>query len=130
MIVSRDTKINRRLNDELRQFLLGGGTQVSPKIAAFALPKLRRLVEQLARYDDFPKTIDPSGEHAFGTFEFEGDTVVFEIVIQPVKARRGTRPHPSAPGERLMSVTLDDESALLNCKDARSGSYLIPRKAR
>nr|WP_228748272.1 DUF3768 domain-containing protein [Bradyrhizobium sp. BR 10289] len=109
--------------------MLGGGTQVSPKVAAFGLPKLRRLVEQLARYDDFPKRIDPSGEHAFGTFDFEGDTVVFEIVVQPIKARRGQRLNQT-PGERVMSVMLGEESALLNGKEARSDSYLISRKAR
>jgi hypothetical protein len=117
VIVSRDSKINRLHNDELREHLLGGGTLVSPKIAAFALPKLRRLVEQLAKYDDFPRTIDLTGEHAFGTFDFEGATVVFEIIVRPSKAR--LRSFESAGGERLMIVTLDDESMLFNGKEAR-----------
>lgn len=117
--MSDDRKIRRRLNDELRVHLLGGGTLVSPKIAALDLPTLRRIIEQLALYDDFCEATDPSGEHASGAFDFEGATVIFEIVVEPIKEALETSLFEPPGAERLMTIMLAEEYALLTCNESR-----------
>lgn len=124
--MSDDRKINRQLNDELRVHLLGGGVLLSPKVSAFNLPTLHRLIERLARYDSFSGATDPSGEHACGTFDFEGAIVIFKIDVEPCKPAAGSPSSEPAAADRLMTVMLAEEYVLLNCSQSRP----IARTAR
>src|SRR5438132_500439 len=69
----------RSLNDDLRRYLLGGGAVSTPGIGSLGPEAIFRLVETLARFEDFCSAIDPTGEHANGAFDFEGTAVVFRI---------------------------------------------------
>lgn len=72
--------------DELLEYLLGGATVASPKIAALDLPTLHQLISQLARYDDFSETVGRFDDHAFGMFDFQGATIVFKIEMTSLAA--------------------------------------------
>lgn len=124
--MTRDRAINRRHNDELRMHLLGGGTLVTQTIATFDLAKMRRLLEQLAKYDRFCAASDPSGEHAFGAFDFEGTPVVFHIATEPATRLASSQRHP-IPAERIMTIMLAEEYAARSGVEACSleihGSY-------
>lgn len=108
--MSRDRTINRRLNDELRVHLLGGAVIASSKIASLDLAKLRKLVGRLARYRDFSRALDPTGEHAFGVFDFEGATIVFQITTEPT-TRLPSAPTELVPAERILTIMLAEEYA-------------------
>jgi Protein of unknown function (DUF3768) len=56
----------RVLNDELRQFLLGGMAVITPGIAALGPEAVDRIVKTIAVFDDFCHANDPHEEHDFG----------------------------------------------------------------
>jgi len=69
----------RALNDELRQYLLGGGAVITPGIAALGQEAVEQIVRTIAVYDDFCHANDPHEEHDFGSFDTEGHTIMFKI---------------------------------------------------
>lgn len=90
----------------------------SSKIASFDLAKLRKLIDRLARYRDFSQAIDPSGEHAFGVFDLEGATVVFQIAMEPATRSASWSSEPS-PAERVLTIMLAEEYAAQTRAEAR-----------
>jgi hypothetical protein len=69
----------RTLNDELRQYLLGGLAVITPGIAALGQQAVERIVKTIAVYDDFCHANDPHEEHDFGSFQADGQTIFFKI---------------------------------------------------
>ena len=69
----------RALNDELRQYLLGGVAVITPGVAALGQQAVDRIVKTIAVYDDFCHANDPYEEHDFGSFQAEGQTIFFKI---------------------------------------------------
>lgn len=104
--MTRDSTPSRLRNDELRRHLLGGGTVASPKIAALDLPTLRRLISQLAEYDDFSETARK--DHAFGAFDFQGVTIVFKIEAVSLVAPGRLRLPASTEAERVMTIMFEE----------------------
>jgi len=90
--------------------LLGGAVIASSKIASLDLAKLRKLVGRLARYRDFSRALDLTGEHAFGVFDFEGATIVFQITTEPT-TRLPSAPTELVPAERILTIMLAEEYA-------------------
>jgi hypothetical protein len=108
-----DRSVTAELNDELRQYPLGGGTLVSAKIAAFDIPRLKRLVEALARFDGYCQEVDQSGEHAMGFFDFEAVTVVFKIEARALSTDGlGSRSAERELTDRVMTIMLAEEYVL------------------
>jgi hypothetical protein len=100
----------RALNDDLRQHLIGGGTVITPGIAAVGQETLDRIVKTIAVYDAFCHDNDPYGEHDFGAFEADGKTIFFKIDYYD-KAIAGHSPDPadSSVTERVITIMLADE---------------------
>ena len=107
----------RVLNDELRQYLLGGVAVITPGIAALGQKAVERIVKTIAVYDDFCHANDPHEEHDFGSFEVDGQTVIFKIdyfdkILQyhspdPVRSNRDrARDYDHAGGGILMVLKL------------------------
>ncbi len=61
----------RALNDELRQYLLGGIAVITPGIAALGQAAVELIVKTISVYDDFCHENDPYEEHDFGAFDAE-----------------------------------------------------------
>jgi len=57
----------RGLNDEFRQYFLGGGAVITPGIAALGQEAVERIVRTIAVYDDCCHANDPHEEHDFGS---------------------------------------------------------------
>src|SRR5664279_5402889 len=76
-----DTRTDRirTLNDELRQFLLGGLAVITPGVAALGQQAVERIVKTIAVYDDFCHANDLHEEHDFGSFQADGKTIFFKI---------------------------------------------------
>jgi hypothetical protein len=108
--MSAHTDRIRTLNDELRQHLLGGGAVITPGIAALGPEAVQRLAQVIATFDDFCTANDPHGEHDFGSFDFDGNQVMFKIDYYD-KALTGHSPDPADPAvtERVITIMLAEE---------------------
>ncbi len=108
--MSADKDRIRALNDELRQHLLGGGAVMTPGVAALGQAAVCRLVQTIATFDDFCHANDPHGEHDFGSFDFDGQQVMFKIDYYD-KEMRYHSPNPADPSvtERVITIMLAEE---------------------
>ncbi len=108
--MSSDTDRIRRLNDELRQHLIGGGAVMTPGIAALASEAVNRLIQTIATFADFCTANDPHGEHDFGAFEFDGTPVMFKIdYYDKDLSFHSPDPADAAVTERVITIMLADE---------------------
>lgn len=100
----------RRLNDELRQTLLGGGAVMTPGVAALGPDAVARIVQTIAVYDDFCQANDPHEEHDYGMFEAAGQKIIFKIDYYD-KTLTFHSPNPADPRvtERIMTIMLAEE---------------------
>jgi hypothetical protein len=107
-----DTRTDRirTLNDELRQYLLGGLAVITPGVAALGQQAVERIVKTIAVYDDFCHANDPHEEHDFGSFQADGQTIFFKIDYFD-KTLMYHSPDPSDPAvtERVITILLADE---------------------
>ena len=69
----------RTLNDQFRQSFRGGQALITPGIAALGPEAVARIVKTITVFDDFCHANDPYEEHDFGSFEAEGEKIVFKI---------------------------------------------------
>ena len=100
----------RTLNDELRQCLPGGRAVMTPGVAALGQEAVERIFQAIAAFDDFCHANDPHQEHDFGSFEVNGETILFKIGYFD-KTRTYHSPDPSDPSvtERVITMMLADE---------------------
>jgi hypothetical protein len=107
-----DTRTDRirALNDELRQYLLGGLAVITPGVAALGQQAVERIVKTIAVYDDFCHANDPHEEHDFGSFQADGQKIFFKIDYYD-KTRTYHSPDPSDASvtERVITIMLADE---------------------
>ena len=107
-----DTRTDRirTLNDELRQYLLGGLAVITPGVAALGQQAVERIVKTIAVYDDFCHANDPHEEHDFGSFQAEGQKIFFKIDYFD-KTLTYHSPDPSDPSvtKRVITIMLADE---------------------
>ena len=107
-----DTRTDRIrvLNDDLRQYLLGGVAVITPGVAALGQQAVERIVKTIAAYDDFCHANDPHEEHDFGSFQADGQTIFFKIDYYD-KNLTYHSPDPSDPAvtERVITIMLADE---------------------
>src|SRR5712692_1137888 len=107
-----DTKTERirALNDELRQHFSGGLTVMTPGIAALGQEAVERIVKTIAVFDDFHHANDPHAEHDFGSFEADGQSIMFKIDYYD-KALSAHSPDPTDPSvtERVITIMLAEE---------------------
>jgi hypothetical protein len=107
-----DTRTDRirTLNDDLRQYLLGGLAVITPGVAALGQQAVERIVKTIAVYDDFCHANDPHEEHDFGSFEADGQTIFFKIDYFDETLTYHS-PDPSDPSvtERVITIMLADE---------------------
>ena len=100
----------RTLNDELRQNLTTGTALLTAGIAALGAEAVARIVKTIAVYDDFCHANDPYEEHDFGSFEVDGQTIIFKIDYYD-KALTYHSPDPADPSvtERVITIMLAEE---------------------
>jgi hypothetical protein len=108
--VDTRTERIRALNDELRQYLLGGLAVITPGVAALGQQAVERIVKTIAVFDDFCHANDPHEEHDFGSFRAEGQTIFFKIDYYD-KSLTYHSPDPSdgSVTERVITIMLADE---------------------
>ena len=100
----------RALNDELRQYLLGGLAVITPGVAALGQQAVDRIIKTIAVYNDFCHANDPHEEHDFGSFQADGQTIFFKIDYYD-KSLTYHSPNPSdgSVTERVITIMLAEE---------------------
>jgi Protein of unknown function (DUF3768) len=107
-----DTKTERirTLNDELRQYLLGGLAVITPGVAALGQQAVERIVKTIAVYDNFCHANDPHEEHDFGSFQADGQTIFFKIDYYDKNLTyHSLDPSDASMTERVITIMLADE---------------------
>ena len=100
----------RALNDELRQYLLGGLAVITPGVAALGQQAVERIVKTIAVYDDFCHANDPHEEHDFGSFQADGQTIFFKIdYFDKTLTYHSPDPSDASMTERVITIMLADE---------------------
>jgi Protein of unknown function (DUF3768) len=100
----------RALNDDLRQHLIGGGAVITQGVAALGQEAVERIVQTIAVFDDFCHANDPHGEHDFGSFEVDDNTIFFKIDYFNASLTCHS-PDPADPTvtERVITIMLAEE---------------------
>ena len=107
-----DTRTDRirTLNDDLRQYLLGGRAVITPGVAALGQQAVERIVKTIAVYDDFCHANDPHEEHDFGSFEADGQTIFFKIdYYDKTLTYHSPDPSDASMTERVITIILAEE---------------------
>jgi hypothetical protein len=100
----------RKLNDELRQHLLGSFAVMTPGIAALGQQAVGRIVQTISVFVDFCHANDPHEEHDFGSFKVEGRTIYFKIdYYDKSLTYRSPDPSDASVTERVITIMLADE---------------------
>jgi hypothetical protein len=105
-----DTQRIRLLNDEARRHLVNGTSFLSRGVAALPSADQAAIVDRVRTFEDFAESNDPHGEHDFGTFEHNGQTIFWKIDCYDRDLRYGS-PDPADPAvtRRVLTVMLAEE---------------------
>lgn len=95
----------RLLNDQFRKDFSAGHAVITPGIAALGQQAVARIVKTIEVYDDFCHANDPHGEHDFGAFDADGNTVFFKIDYYD-RTLSSHSPDPSDPAVTIRVITL------------------------
>jgi hypothetical protein len=108
--MSIDILAIRTLNDHFRRTLTGGTVALTPGIAALGADAVKRIVRTITVFDDFCSANDPHGEHDFGAFNAEGETIFFKIDYYD-RSLRLHSPDPADPAvtRRVITIMLAEE---------------------
>jgi hypothetical protein len=100
----------RELNDHRRRHLTGGLAVMTPGIVALGQEAVARIVKTITVFDDFHHANDPHAEHDFGSFEADGQSIMFKIDSYD-KALVAHSPDPANPSvtERVITIMLAEE---------------------
>jgi hypothetical protein len=83
---------------------------MTPAVAALGQKAVERIVQAIAAYDDFCHANDPHEEHDSGSFEVNGETIIFKIDYYDKNLTHHS-PDPSDPSvtERVITMMLAEE---------------------
>jgi len=100
----------RALNDQLRQHLSGGTAVITLGVAALGAEAVERIVNTIAVFDDFCHANDPHEEHDFGSFETDGQMIMFKIdYFDRELSMHSPDPADSAVTQRIITIMLAEE---------------------
>ena len=100
----------RRLNDALRQDLVGGRILITVGIQELPSGMRHRVLQAVRAFDAFTPDNDPHEEHDFGAVEIEGRRCFWKIDYYDL-ALEGGSPDPTDPAvtSRVMTIMLASE---------------------
>ena len=100
----------RALNDQLRQHLTGGTAVITLGVAALGPAAVALIVKTIAVFDDFCHANDPHEEHDFGSFEADGQMIMFKIDYLDQNLSMHS-PDPADPSvtQRVITIMLAEE---------------------
>jgi hypothetical protein len=98
----------RELNDTARQSFTGVRVLVTSGVQALA--GFSELIHKVRTFDDFSEDNDPRGEHDFGSFQHEGETVYWKIDYYDELVQFGSEdPTNTELTTRVLTILLSSE---------------------
>ncbi len=101
----------RTLNDSLRTELRGNGQiLITQGIQVLGEAQLMAIMGRVQSFDDFSEDNDPYGEHDFGSFDHQGQTIYWKIDYYDLTLTGGS-PDPADPAvtKRVLTILLASE---------------------
>ncbi len=97
------------LNDAFRKNfaynLVSGHIVTTASIAALSLKEQMQIFNKVKSYNAFTKDNDPYGEHDFGSFAHNADTIFWKIDYYDKSMQRGSdNPADNSKTNRLMTI--------------------------
>jgi len=109
-INTTQTERIRTLNDDLRRNLGHGRAFMTPGVAALGAEAVARIVKTIEVHDNFCHANDPFGEHDFGSFEADGQTIFFKIdYYDPTLTQHSPDPGDPLATKRVITIMLAEE---------------------
>jgi Protein of unknown function (DUF3768) len=100
----------RQLNDETRHFLPDGVLCVTAGISALHADDKAAILARVRTFDDFTADNDRYGEHDFGGFDHNGETIFWKIDYYDQSLEGGSdEPWNVAKTRRVLTVMLASE---------------------
>jgi len=100
----------RRLNDQLRCSQIGGQVMLTAGLVAVFEKDLAAVVELVRAFDNFTQDNDPYGEHDFGSFEYQAQTIFWKIDYYALDMQHGSEdPANAAITKRVLTILLAEE---------------------
>jgi hypothetical protein len=97
-------------NDEFRRSGVGGLTYVTRGIAALSGDAQAAIHRRVRTFDDFSPANDPHGEHDFGSFDHDGQTIFWKIDLYDKDLKYGSsNPEDPAVTTRVLTILLAEE---------------------
>jgi hypothetical protein len=100
----------RALNDHARQSFTGCRVLITPGIAELGEDTVGEILAAVRSYRSFTPDNDPYGEHDFGSFRYEGETVFWKFEYYDLDLQMHS-PDASDPAvtARVLTIMLADE---------------------
>ena len=97
-------------NDAFRRSFIGGQIFITRGISVLPLDAQTAITERVRSFEEFEEANDPWGEHDFGRFEYDGQTVMWKIDCYDTKLKWGS-PDPADPAvtRRVLTIMLAEE---------------------
>ncbi len=97
------------LNDAFRRTGEGGHVFLTHGVRALGAEKVITVLAAVRTFDAFTPANDPHGEHDFGAFEFEGQTLFWKIDYYDPALEFADEPSDPDEIERVLTIMLADE---------------------
>ena len=100
----------KTLNDTFRQTFTGGRVMLTAGINSKSQDDIARILSKVRQFNHFTEANDPYGEHDFGSFDYNGETIYFKIDYYD-KNYQYLSEDPANPNltNRVMTVMLASE---------------------
>ena len=125
-IMQPETDRIRMLNDTFRtwQHVLGvpvtqGDVVMTQSVASLGAAFVNRVVEAVRAYDDFSPVDDPYGEHDFGSFELDGEQILWKIDLYEKTVVKGSAVNGSLSRCNIPHVPLGSADTPRRHKNSR-----------
>ncbi len=100
----------RRLNDRLRQTLIGGSVNITQGVEALGLMAVSTILYAVRQFDEFSVANDPYDEHDFGALTSAGQRILWKIDYYDALLESGS-PDPANADvtTRVLTIMLSSE---------------------
>ena len=95
----------RRLNDRLRQTLIGGSVNITQGVEALGLMAVSTILYGVRQFDEFSAANDPYDEHDFGALTSAGQRILWKIDYYDLPLESGS-PNPADPDVTTRVITI------------------------
>lgn len=99
------TSTIRQLNDAFRTTFQGGRVVMTRAVADLSPDIQSRITARVKSYDAFDEASDPHGEHDFGLFDIDGETIFFKIDYYNADMTAGSE-DPADPAQTTRVLTI------------------------